>query len=148
MKLMLFTAVIIGFWTVGLLHTARAEQAAPSSTTWSGVYTEGQAKAGLDAYTKHCSECHLADLAGDGFAPSLKGPEFLNPWNGLSVGELFDRIRVSMPPSDPNSVTAKEKVDIVAHLLKQNGFPAGEIELAEKVEALKTIKFEATKPGR
>ena len=149
MKSTLALAVILSFWTGGLLHRGQAEQAAPAATsTWSGVYTEAQAKLGLDTYTKTCSECHLDDLAGDGFAPSLKGPEFMNNWNGLSVGELFDRIRVSMPPTNPNSVSAKEKTDIVAYLLEQNGFPTGTTELASEIEALKLIKFEATKPGR
>jgi hypothetical protein len=64
------------------------------------------------------------------------------------VGDLFDRIRVSMPPSNPNSVSAKEKADIVAYLLKEASFPAGTTELAATTEALKAIKFEATKPGR
>ena len=66
---------------------------------------------------------------------------------GLTVAELFDRIRVSMPPSNPSSVSAKEKGDIVAYLLKQNGFPAGKTELPSATDALKGIKFEATKPG-
>jgi mono/diheme cytochrome c family protein len=129
-----------------MLAAARAAQS--ESSTWSGVYTEGQAKAGLEAYTKHCSECHGNDLGGDGFAPGLKGPEFMNNWNGLTLGELYDRIRISMPPNNPNAVSAKEKVEIVAYILKEDGFPSGEKELPATVEALKTIKFEATKPGR
>jgi mono/diheme cytochrome c family protein len=149
MKFTIAAAVIAGVWAAGAMQTARAEQAGGSAkSTWSGVYTEAQAKTGLAAYTKACSECHGEDLGGDGFAPGLKGPEFMNNWNGLSVGELYDRIRVSMPPSDPNSVSAKDKADIVAHLLKQNGFPVGTAELAPQVDALKAIKFEATKPGR
>ena len=149
MKFKVAVAVILTAWTVGLIQIARAEQAAPSgSTTWGGVYSEAQATNGGVAYEKHCAECHGQDFAGDGFAPGLKGPEFMNNWNGLSVGELYDRIRVSMPPSNPNSISNKEKVDIVAFLLKTNGFPAGENELAPQADALKQIKFEATKPGR
>lgn len=131
------------------MNVARAEQAAPAAgSTWSGAYSEAQAKLGEAAYTKSCSECHGQDLAGDGFAPALKGPEFMSNWNGLTLGDLFERIRVSMPPSNPNSVTPKEKVDIIAYLLKQAAFPAGKTDLPETQDALKTIKFEATKPGR
>lgn len=144
MKVRILAAVIASVWTVGVLQSVGAEQAA---STWSGVYTEAQAKAGAAVYAKTCSECHLEDLAGDGFAPALKGPEFMNNWNSLSVGDLFERIRVSMPPSNPSSVTAKEKAEIVAHILKNAGFPAGQTELASTTDALKGIKFEATKPG-
>jgi mono/diheme cytochrome c family protein len=144
-------AILVTAWAAGLLQSARAEQAAPtgggSSTTWAGVYTEAQAKAGQTAYAKHCAECHGDALDGDGFAPSLKGPEFLNNWNGLSVGELFERIRVSMPPSNPHSVPAEEKLQIVAYLLQESGFPAGKTELPAGAEGLKVIKFAATKPG-
>jgi mono/diheme cytochrome c family protein len=150
MRLKVAAAVIAMVWAAGVLQIARAEQAgaASASSTWGGVYTDDQAKQGQAAYVKNCAECHGEDLGGDGFAPSLKGPEFMNNWNGLTVAELFERIRVSMPPSNPNSVSAKEKADIVAHLLNQNGFPAGKSELPSTSDGLKGIKFEATKPGR
>jgi S-disulfanyl-L-cysteine oxidoreductase SoxD len=141
-------AAVVLTWVVSVGLVGRGAQTPAASTTWSGVYTEAQAESGGAAYAKHCSECHLEDLAGDGFAPALKGPEFMNNWNTLSVGDLFERIRVSMPPSDTNAVTPKQKIDIVAFLLKSAGFPAGQSELAPTLDALKAIKFEATKPGR
>jgi len=141
------TAIVLT-WTMGVGVVARGAQApAGASTTWSGVYTDEQAESGSAAYAKHCSECHLQDLAGDGFAPALKGPEFMNNWNTLSVGDLFERIRVSMPPSGPSGVTPKEKADIIAYLLKSSGFPSGKTELPPQSEALKAIKIEATKPS-
>jgi mono/diheme cytochrome c family protein len=149
MKLKVAAALVVMVWAAGVMQIARAEQAAATgASTWAGVYSDDQAKQGQGTYVKNCSECHGEDLGGDGFAPSLKGPEFMNNWNGLTVAELFERIRVSMPPSNPNSVSAKEKADIVAHLLKQNGFPAGKSELPSAADALKGIKFEATKPGQ
>lgn len=149
MRITVVGLMCLAAWTASLVHTARAEQNAGAGTsTWSGVYTEEQATAGAAVYTKVCSECHLGDLAGDGFAPALKGPEFMNNWNALSVGDLFERIRISMPPGDPNAVSAKEKAEIVAFILKSAGFPAGKTELASQTEVLKGIKFEASKPGR
>jgi S-disulfanyl-L-cysteine oxidoreductase SoxD len=145
MRFLAVIATLTTVWMLTVVHAARLEQGA---STWSGVYTDAQAKLGQDSYAKNCSECHGQDLGGDGFAPGLKGPEFMNNWNGLSVGELYDRIRVSMPPTNPNAVSAKEKADIVAYILKEDGFPAGDKELPATVEALKGIKFEATKPGR
>jgi cytochrome c len=119
---------------------------APKSV-WDGAYTEEQAKRGADAYMKNCSECHQAELTGDGFAPALSGADFMNAWNGLTVGDLFDRIRISMPPGKESSVSNTDKIDIVAHILAFNKFPAGKTELAPQVETAKQIKFEATKPG-
>ena len=145
MKFLVVIGVIGSLWTAGVLHAARTEQA--GSSTWSGVYTEAQAKTGQEVYAKNCAECHGQDLGGDGFAPGLKGPEFMNNWNGLTVGDLFERIRVSMPPNNPNAVNAKEKVDIIAYILKEDGFPAGKENLPSTADGLKAIKFEATKPG-
>jgi S-disulfanyl-L-cysteine oxidoreductase SoxD len=155
MKFHIPAAILLVAWTATMMQTARAEQAATAPaekapeglTTWSGVYTEDQAKNGAVAYAKHCSECHLEEMVGDGFAPPLKGPEFMNNWNALSVGDLFERIRVSMPPTSPGAVSAEEKAQIVAHILHAAGFPAGNTELANSTEMLKAIKFEATKPG-
>lgn len=146
MRFFVVVGLLCVLWTAGMLQAGRVEQ--PASSTWSGVYTDAQAKLGQEAYTKNCAECHGQDLGGDGYAPGLKGPDFMTNWNGLTVGELFDRIRVSMPPSNPNSVSAKDKGDIVAYLLKEAGFPAGQTDLPATTEALKAIKFEATKPGR
>jgi S-disulfanyl-L-cysteine oxidoreductase SoxD len=152
MKFTVAVAIFLSAWTLGALQAARAEQPAPAAasaaSTWGGVYSDAQAKLGQASYTKSCAECHGEDLGGDGFAPALKGPEFMNNWNGLTVGELYDRIRVSMPPTDPNAVSAKEKVDIVAYILKEDGFPAGKTDLPATADQLKTIKFEASKPGR
>jgi hypothetical protein len=83
---------------------------------------------------------------GRGFAPALTGADFQGNWNDLSVGDFFERIRISMPPSGPSSVTPEQKVDIVAHIFNQNKYPAGTTELEPKTEVLKTIKIELKKP--
>ncbi|HVG86016.1 MAG TPA: c-type cytochrome, partial [Vicinamibacterales bacterium] len=77
---------------------------AQGKTVWDGVYSEEQATRGQAAYEAECASCHQPDFAGDGFAPGLAGPEFASAWNDLSVGDLFDRVRQSMPPSNPGSV--------------------------------------------
>ena len=135
---------VVAVWIVGVFASAHAQ--APKSV-WDGAYTAEQAKRGAEAYMKNCSECHQAELSGDGFAPALAGSDFMNAWNGLTLGDLFDRIRVSMPPGKESSVSNAEKMDIVAHILSVNKFPAGTTELPPQIEAAKLIKFEATKPG-
>jgi quinoprotein glucose dehydrogenase len=119
---------------------------AQQKTVWDGVFTEEQAKRGEAAYMAECASCHQADFGGDGFAPGLAGPEFGSAWNDLSVGDLYERIRQSMPPSNPGAVPTATKVDIIAHVLKGNKMPAGSTELPTEADALKQIKYLANKP--
>jgi mono/diheme cytochrome c family protein len=136
---------VAAVWTVALFHSTAGAQAPQS--VWDGAYTEEQSKRGAAEYTKECSECHSPELMGDGFAPALAGAEFLNAWNGLTVADLFERIRISMPPGKEHAVSPQAKADILAYILQANKFPAGKTELAAQADALKAIKFVATKPG-
>jgi S-disulfanyl-L-cysteine oxidoreductase SoxD len=145
MKFSTAVLALAAVWALGVIHSSLHAQTPKS--VWEGAYTDEQAKRGEEAYMKDCSECHQAELTGDGFAPGLSGAEFLNAWNGLTVGDLFERIRISMPPGKETSVPAQSKADIVAHILKFNKFPAGKTDLPAQTDALKGIKFEATKPG-
>ena len=124
---------------------AQTAAAAASKSIWDGVFTAEQAKRGEEAYKTHCSECHGGDLMGDGFAPSLAGADFQGNWNDLSVGDLFERIRISMPPSGPTSVPPAAKADILAHIFNMNKYPTGSTEIEPKTEVLKTIKIELKK---
>jgi mono/diheme cytochrome c family protein len=130
---------------VWLAALSASPMAAQDQSVNAGVYTDAQATRGADTYNKECASCHGAGLEGDGFAPALSGTEFLSNWNGTTLGDLFDRIRISMPPGGPTAVPAEAKADIVAHLLKSNKFPAGTTEIGKDVEPLKQIKFELPK---
>ena len=144
MKLRVLFGGLAVIWLAGITQfSARAEQ---SKSVWDGVFTKEQAERGAAVYKTACSECHGNDLAGDGFAPALSGGEFMGNWNDLSVGDLFERIRVSMPPSSPGSVTPAQKADIVAHIFNMNKYPAGKTEIVPKTEELKGIKIELKKP--
>lgn len=143
MKLRIAFLVLAAAWTSALTQSSLGAQAA--RTVWDGVYTDAQAERGLGVYTTACAECHAADLTGDGFAPALAGPEFMGNWTDLSVGDLFERIRISMPPSGASGVSPAEKADIVAYMLKYNKFPVGTTELEAKLESLKQIKIELKK---
>jgi hypothetical protein len=69
----------------------------------------------------------------------------LSNWNGLTVGDLFDRIRVSMPADRPGKLSREQIADILAYMLSMNQFPAGKAELERQTEALKQIRIEAEK---
>lgn len=146
MKLRIAFLVLAAAWTAGVMQSSlRAQAPAGARTVWDGVYTEEQAERGAAVYKSACSECHGADLNGDGFAPALTGAEFAGNWNELSVGDLFERIRISMPPTGPAGVTPAQKADIVAYTMKYNKYPAGKTELEPKTDVLKLIKIEMKK---
>jgi S-disulfanyl-L-cysteine oxidoreductase SoxD len=143
MKLRVIFGTLAVIWLASVAQfSAQAEQ---GKSVWDGVFTKQQAERGAAQYKVSCSECHGADLGGDGFAPALSGSDFMGNWTDLSVGDLFERIRISMPPSDPGSVTPAQKADIVAHLMNANKFPVGQAELEPKTEVLKGIKIELKK---
>ena len=124
---------------------ARQADRAPGSI-WDGVYTKEQAKRGEALYAQHCSSCHGPDLLGNDEAAPLTGSAFLANWDGLSVENLTERIRVSMPPNNLGKLTRQQITDIIAYTLSFNNFPAGKTELSSKSEMLKQIRIEASKP--
>jgi mono/diheme cytochrome c family protein len=129
--------------------SAQQEQSSSESqSVWDGIYTEEQAKRGEDLCQKQCSTCHGDRLNGTGEAPALSGGRFLSNWNGLTVGDLFERIRKTMPPDMPKRLTRKEKADVLAYILSFNKFPAGKSELPHQLEWLKQIRFQETRPER
>ena len=147
MKLRVVFAVVVSAWAVSVSSSViRADQApATTKSVLDGVFTEAQAKRGAEVFAASCSSCHGADLGGDGFAPPLSGPEFAANWNDLTVGDLFERMRISMPPEGPGTVPPSAKADILAHVLNVNRYPAGQTELEPKTEVLKQIKIEQKK---
>ncbi len=115
-------------------------------SVWDGVYTEEQAGRGKTVYNRECASCHGDALMGGEEAPPLAGDAFLADWNGLTVGDLFDRIRRSMPQDNPGRLSRQQDTDILAYMLAANRFPAGKTELESQGAALKQIRFEAAKP--
>ncbi len=120
---------------------ARAQ--ATTRTVADGVYTDVQAIRGAAAYEASCSGCHRADLSG-GSGPSLKEQRFAQVYAGKDLESLFTKIATTMPRGVPASLADDVYVDIVAHLLKENGFRAGTAELS--AGALDSIRIVAGRP--
>src|SRR5215467_888294 len=78
-----------------------------------GVYTEEQKNRGRAQFNEKCSMCHNEDLSGGEIAPALFGGNFMANWNGLTVGDLFERIRQSMPPDNSDKINAQQRSDII-----------------------------------
>jgi mono/diheme cytochrome c family protein len=128
-----------------LASAAVALTQSPSRTVWDGVFTSEQAARGAPLYAANCAQCHGPALSGaDG--PPLSGVEFAGNWNGLTLGDLFERIRTTMPADDPMKIGAQEKADILAFMLRTSEFPAGTTELPKDAQALMQIRYASTKP--
>jgi mono/diheme cytochrome c family protein len=132
---------------VPLAFTA-ALLAQTTRSVWDGVYTAGQAKRGQEVYAKECASCHGSDLTGGESAPELAGPGFLSNWTSLTVGDLFERTRVSMPENDPGKLPRAQIADLIAYLLSANRFPEGKVELDKQTEVLKQIRIDAEAPKK
>ena len=117
----------------------------PDRSVWDGVFTAEQAKRGEALYANNCASCHGSALGGGESAPPLSGGEFFANWNGLTLGDLFDRIRVSMPADRPGKLSREQNADVLAFMLSVNQFPAGKMELEHQSEVLKQIRFESEK---
>src|SRR5215471_1986397 len=133
-----------------VLSAEGQESAAPvrGRSVWDGVYTKEQAERGRRLYRGQCLSCHGETLSGVDDAPPLAGGEFLSNWNGLTVGAVFERIRLTMPQGDAGHLSRQEIADIVSYVLSANKFPAGKNELPQKTDQVKEIRFEATRPDQ
>jgi mono/diheme cytochrome c family protein len=119
-----------------------------SKSVWDGVFSAEQARRGQERYAAQCAVCHGDSLSGGESAPPLAGGEFLSNWNGLTVGDLFDRTRNTMPQSKPGSLSRQANAEIIAFILSSNQFPAGKDDMPQASEVLREIKVEAIKPEK
>ena len=122
-----------------------AASALAGASVADGIYTDGQAKQGGEEYRKECASCHGMDLAGRGQAPPLAGAEFKMSWDGMTVGDLFEKMQTSMPADKPGQLSMDANARILAYMLKMNKFPSGSTVLPGDLEALRKIQFVAPK---
>ena len=95
-------------------------QAGAERTIRDQVYSDAQAARGKSVYDKQCSTCH-----DGGMGPSLTGDDFLATWENKTVRTLYSRILTTMPSDEPGSVPEPDLLDLMAYLIRANGFPAG-----------------------
>jgi mono/diheme cytochrome c family protein len=117
----------------------------PNRSVLDGVYAEDQTRRGQAVYADACASCHAAALTGADVVPALVGQDFLSKWTGATAGELFERIRTTMPQAAPGSLTAQQYADVLAYIFSRNRFPAGSKPLESDVAALRMIRIETTK---
>jgi len=128
---------------------ASAGTAAPKDATtlsvWDGVYSTEQASRGTKAFNSLCARCHGENLLGGEDSPALVDNDFLDKWQGKSVGALIEHTRKTMPSDGPGKLSRQQCTDITAYLLNANGFPVGKSELGPDPDAQNLILIEAKK---
>jgi mono/diheme cytochrome c family protein len=127
---------------LALVLSIAANAQESTRTVADGVYTDAQAARGAAVYDAACASCHRADLGGAS-GPALREERFDRGFAGKDLKILFTRTATTMPRGAPGSLGDTAYLDLVAHLLKENGFPAGPRELtADALDGVRVL------PGR
>lgn len=101
---------------------AASPGAAPAAASAEGgMYAEEQAERGRGIFRDRCSECH--------YSSEMRGAQFQYEWERRTVGDLYDHLVETMPEDAPGSLTPSQYIDVVAYILRLNGFAAGAAEL-------------------
>ena len=119
-----------------------SEARAQALRTADGAYSEAQAARGRVSYEQSCARCHGAELLGTYDTPSLRG-RLIRHWSGTTLDGLADSLNRAMPIHAPGALSPAVNADILAYILKVNGYPAGAKDLESDPAALKTIRLAA-----
>jgi PQQ-dependent dehydrogenase (methanol/ethanol family) len=116
-------------------------------------YTEEQAARGRALYGDACASCHGHELV-DGAASPLAGPAFAASWSrqaapGLTPSfegwatptfdDVFFIMRTTMPQGAVGSLTMEQYLDVLAYILKRNGYPPSDEPLTSDSSTLKAM---------
>jgi hypothetical protein len=123
-----------------LLSVLVASIAAQTRTVWNGVFTAEQATRGRALYGSSAFVSRRrSERRRDGSAAGRRWLQ--SSWNGLSVGDLSERIRVSMPLGQEGTLSRQQVSDVIAAILTAGEYPAGATELTNQPDVLKTIQI-------
>jgi polar amino acid transport system substrate-binding protein len=120
----------VNSWAVGMAFAASllaANALGLSATSGSAqLYSSSQAAAGNKLYDADCASCHGSALEG-GVGPALSGQNLrtLAKNTKLTVGDLFQFMALQMPLNNPAGLKHDQYAEIMAYILKFNGYPAG-----------------------
>lgn len=92
---------------------------AQQQTIQGGVYTEAQAQMGRIHYEESCQHCHDHQF----FENRLMS------FTGMTVLDFWYAMFKKMPADNPGSLEDTEYLEIIAYVLSENGFPAGNAKL-------------------
>ena len=128
---LLFLIVLLLLTSAGSV-LMNAQAAGARRTVWDGVYTDAQAARATATFNQVCSNCHT--LSPQGNRP-VTGDKFWETFTQKTVGDLLTYVKTNMPNGNGGSLSAPTYNELVALILKSNGFPAGTTELAPETIA-------------
>ena len=106
--------------------TACVGFAGPARAAPRSLFTADQAQQGEADYQHSCRACHGEHLDdGDFGGPPLKGAYFRSHWGSGNVAALFGYMKTLMPPDDPGSLDDDSYANILAYILRYNGYAPG-----------------------
>jgi mono/diheme cytochrome c family protein len=136
-------AVGIAAFGATALTALTSAQAPRAKTVWDGVYTDAQAQRAMPTYDSICSRCHMLSGQGKG---ALTGDAFWTAFTQKSVGDLLTYVKTNMPNGNGGSLAPATYNDLVALILKSNGFPSGAVDVSpESVAGVQIVPKEG--PG-
>jgi len=103
------------------------------ATTNDGVYTKKQADDAKAQFDKICADCHPFTVAGKKKVKDVPLGEdpFYDNWTGRPLADMISTIVLTMPNDGSAVVTDEEAANLVAYILQQNGFKAGDTALSK-----------------
>ena len=112
-KVIVSSAYLLMFLLAGQVIVAQ------DRTVKDGIFTEAQVNAGEVVYDASCKTCHNMRFYRD----------TLKSWNNQPLIYLWETIMGTMPADNPGSLLLDEYTDVIAYILSENGFPAGDMKL-------------------
>jgi len=121
-------AFVLIFAALGAAFLNAQAPNAKSRTVWDGAYTDAQAGRATATFSQSCANCHTLGPEGKG---PLTGDAFWKGFTQKTVADLLTFVKTNMPNGvNAGSLSASTYNDLVALILKSNGFPAGATEVA------------------
>ena len=100
-------------------------------TSMDGIFTAQQAERGRPLFDDLCQRCHSLQ--------EFSGRTFDAIWAGVPAAALYARIANTMPLDQPGSLSIAQVSNLMAHILSENGNPAGDRPLEGDLDYLMTI---------
>ena len=86
-------------------------------------------------FNQECAVCHEAE--------NYAGANMLAKWGGGTLSDIYQDISLTMPLANPGGLTPVSYSSIIAYLLSESGYPAGDAALPGGEFQLRSFVIEA-----